>query len=234
MNRSDIYIDGTYLKNNPDWGINDAVWKAKIISQLLKKNNISPKEIIEVGCGAGGILKALSNDMGKDVKLTGYDISPQAIAMAKELENKNLAFYNENITKEKNIHTNLLLMIDVIEHVDDYYNFLEDIRSKSEFFIFHIPLDLACRTIFKPNVLMQQRNAVGHIHYFTKEMVKWAINDTGYTIVDWLYTKPIIDVYPPVSFKRRIKKILRNLSFSINRDLSAKLWGGYSMMILAK
>jgi SAM-dependent methyltransferase len=234
MNSSDIYIDGTYLKNNPDWGIKDAAWKAEIISQLLKKNNFAPKEIIEVGCGAGGILKALSNDFGKNVKLTGYDISPQAIAMAKKLENENLNFYNEDISQAQNIHTNLLLTIDVLEHVDDYYNFLLDIRSKSEFFVFHIPLDLACRTILKPHILMQQRNAVGHIHYFTKEMVQWILKDKGYTIVDWIYTKPVIDVYPPDSFKRRIKKILRNLSFSINRDLSAKLWGGYSMMILAK
>ena len=234
MNSSDIYINGTYLNNNPDWGIKDAIWKAGIISQLLKKNNITPKEIIEVGCGAGEILNALSKDLGKNIKLKGYDISPQAIAMAKKLENENLNFYNEDITLAQNIHTQLLLMIDVLEHVDDYYNFLGALKNESEFFVFHIPLDLACRTILKPHVLMQQRNAVGHIHYFTKEMVQWALKDKGYTILDWTYTKPVIDVDPPDSFKRRIKKILRNISFSINKDLSAKLWGGYSMMILAK
>jgi len=234
MNSNEIYIDGTYLKNNPDWGIKDAAWKAGIISRLLKKNNVTPKEIIEVGCGAGGILKALSNDLGKNIKLAGYDISPQAIAMAKEFENENLSFYNQDIMQAKNIHTDLLLTIDVLEHVDDYYNFLEDIRAKSDYFVFHIPLDLACRTVLKPHVLMQQRNAVGHIHYFTKEMIEWALKDKGYSIIEWVYTKPIIDVYPPDTFKRRIKKILRNISFSINKDLSAKLWGGYSMMILAK
>ena len=59
---TDIYIDGTYLKNNPGWGIKDAAWKARIISQLLKKNNITPREIIEVGCGAGGILESLDKE----------------------------------------------------------------------------------------------------------------------------------------------------------------------------
>lgn len=234
MNSSDMYIDGTYLKNNPDWGLKDAGWKGEIISHLLKKNNITPTTIIEVGCGRGAVLKALSNDLSKNVKFTGYDISPQAIAMAKELETDNLHFYNEDMLQVNNMHTDLLLMIDVLEHIDDYYNFLGEIRSKSEFFVFHIPLDLACRTILKPHVLMQQRNAVGHIHYFTKEMVEWALKDKGYTIVDWVYTKPVIDVYPSDSFKRSIKKMLRNLCFSINRGLSAKLWGGYSMMILAK
>jgi hypothetical protein len=100
--------------------------------------------------------------------------------------------------------------------------------------MFHIPLDLSCRTILKPHILLQQRESVGHIHYFSKELVQWMLKDTGYEIIDWMYTKPMLDLKPPGTFKRRIKKILRNASFSINKDLSAKLWGSYSMMILAK
>lgn len=231
---SNIYIDGTYYKNNPDWGIKDAKWKADVISKLLRKNNLIPHEIIDVGCGAGGILERLSQDIGNKAQLSGYDISPQAIALSKNCESERLHFYNEDISRNKSIHTELLLMIDVLEHVTDYYGFLDDLKTKSNHFVFHIPLDLCCRSILKPHILLQQRDAVGHIHYFSKEMVLWALKDKGYRIIDWIYTKPLIDVYPPDSFKRRIKKILRNLSFSINKDLSAKLWGGYSMMILAK
>lgn len=232
MNNS-LYTDGTYLKNNPGWGTNDAEWKGDIIFNLLKKNNLDPKEIIEVGCGAGGILKHLSNAIGNGVKLTGYDISPQAIAMAKKLETETLHFYIEDITNNIQVQTDLLLIIDVLEHVDDYYKLLTDLKPKSNYFAFHIPLDVCCRSILKPHILLQQRNAVGHIHYYSKEMVLWALKDKGYRIIDWVYTKPTIDVDPPGSFKRRVKKILRNFSFSINKDLSAKLWGGYSMMILA-
>jgi hypothetical protein len=65
-------------------------------------------------------------------------------------------------------------------------------------------------------------------------MVEWALKDTGFSIVDWLYTKPETDLVKTRSVKKRIKQILRNISFAINKDLSAKLWGGYSMMILAK
>ena len=86
----------------------------------------------------------------------------------------------------------------------------------------------------KPHVLLQQRQSVGHIHYYSKEMAEWALQDTGYAIVDWVYTKPVVDINKPDSFKRFIKKTLRNISFSINKDWSAKKWGGYSMMILAK
>jgi hypothetical protein len=65
-------------------------------------------------------------------------------------------------------------------------------------------------------------------------MVEWALLDTGYEIIDWVYTKPVVDVDPADSVKRGIKKILRNISFAVNKDWSVKKWGGYSMMILAK
>lgn len=234
MSSNDIYTDGTYLNNNPGWNIEDSEWKAKIILNLLTKNDISPTEITEVGCGAGGILESLSKNIKKNIFFFGYDISPQAIALAKQKENEKLKFFNEDFIADKNFHTDVLLAIDVIEHVDDYYGFLQGLKSKSNFFVFHIPLDLSCRMILKPHILLQQRNSVGHIHYFTKEMVLWFLKDKGYEVLDWIYTKPAIDEESTPGFKRRIKKILRNISFSISKDLSAKLWGSYSMMILAK
>jgi len=231
---SNIYTDGTYLNNNPGWGIKDSEWKAKIILKLLQKNAIAVEKITEVGCGAGGILKSLSENIKYPVHFFGYDISPQAIALAKVKEKENLRFFNEDFTATSNNHSDLLLMIDVMEHVEDYYHFLEKLKPGSNYFIFHVPLDLSCRTILKPHVLLQQRRTVGHIHYFSKEMVLWLLKDKGFEILDWIYTKPVTDEEPSDSFKRSVKKYLRNISFSIHKDISAKLWGGYSMMILAK
>ena len=230
---NDIYTDGTYLVNNPTWGVEDASYKASIIANLLRKNNMSPNEITEVGCGSGGILSCLFNDWNNTIPYHGYDISPQAIALAKKSAATNIQFYNEDFTK-KEICTDLLLMIDVLEHVDNYYSFLGDLKSKATYFVFHIPLDLSCRTILKPHVLLQQRESVGHIHYFSKEMVMWMLRDKGFTVVDWIYTKPTTDHIKADSWKRGIKKTLRNASFYLHKDLSAKCWGGYSMMILAK
>lgn len=229
-----MYVNGEYFNNNPDWDIADARWKVDAIIGLLQKNNIRPKQVIEVGCGAGENLVELLKRDGNIEKLTGYDISPQAIELAAKKTTETISFCNADITTKENIHTNLMLVIDVVEHVDDYYGFLRKLRAKSNWFVFHIPLDLSCRTVMKPHVLMQQRKSVGHIHYYTKEMVEWALKDTGYEIVDWVYTKPIADVKPADSFKRFVKKILRNISFAINKDWSAKKWGNYSMMILAK
>ena len=46
ISSNDIYVSGEYYKNNPDWSVTDARWKTDVIRQLLKKNDINPKEVI--------------------------------------------------------------------------------------------------------------------------------------------------------------------------------------------
>jgi predicted TPR repeat methyltransferase len=229
-----MYEDGQYLKNNPSWDVEDARWKSDAIKGLLEKNSIQPKSLIEVGCGAGAILENLAAQLPFIQSFQGFDISPQAISLAKQRETATIRFFNEDFLLRKDLHTDLLLLIDVLEHLEDYYGFLQKIRMDSNFFVFHIPLDLSCRTILKPHVLYQQRESVGHIHYFSEEMILWMLQDTGFEIIDFVYTKPEVDLIQADSVKRWIKKGLRNFSFGISKKISAKLWGGYSMMILAK
>ena len=234
VSSNDLYTGGAYFKNNPTWDIEDSTWKAAVIFNLLQKNNIAVTQVIEIGCGAGGNLVELSKLDNNIKSLIGYDISVEAIELARKNTSDKINFFNEDILQKEPVHTELMLVIDVVEHVDDFYGFLRKMRPKSDCFVFHIPLDLSCRTLMKPHVLLQQRQAVGHIHYYTKEMVEWALKDTGYEIIDWVYTKPVVDVQPADSVKRGLKKILRNISFAVNKDWSVKKWGGYSIMILAK
>ncbi|MEO6406654.1 MAG: class I SAM-dependent methyltransferase [Ferruginibacter sp.] len=229
----EMYLSGRYFENNPGWDDDYSKWKAGIISSLLIKNNVHPKTVVEVGCGAGGILEHLAMMNKEIIQLEGYDISPHAIALASKKASAKLSFFQEDYISKPRTNPDLLLCIDVIEHVDNMYGFLSKLKINSGHTVFHIPLDVSCRTILKPHVMLQQRDAVGHIHYFSKEMVEWALKDCGFKIIDWIYTKPAVDWEPSDSFKRTIKKTLRNFSFSLNKNLSAKIWGGYSMMILA-
>jgi SAM-dependent methyltransferase len=227
-----MYTGGQYYQKNPGWDDDYTEWKAGIIHGLLKKNHVHPKTVVEVGCGAGGVLEHLSI-LDKDIQqLKGFDISPDAIALAMKKTRGKLSFFNEDFTATPHEPSDLLLCIDVLEHVDDMYGFLAKIKPAARNAVFHIPLDVSCRTILKPHVMLQQRQAVGHIHYFSKEMAEWALNDCGFKILDWIYTKPAVDWERSTSIKRTIKKTLRNFSYAINKDLSAKLWGGYSIMIL--
>ena len=232
---SNIYTNGEYFENNPTWDVEDSPWKADIIISLIERNKITIHDLVEVGCGAGGILASIAEKNTNIKTLKGYDISPQAISLAEKRKSERVQFYlGDFINDDQRTNADVILVIDVLEHVSDYYGFLQKLKDKARYFVFHIPLDLSCRTILKPHVMLQQRKAVGHLHYFSEEMVWWFLKDSCFTVVDWEYTKPVTDIKKSGSFKQYIKKKLRNISYKINKKKSAKLWGGYSLMILAK
>ena len=82
--------------------------------------------------------------------------------------------------------------------------------------------------------MLQQRTSVGHIHYFTEETALWLLRDTGYTMKQFIYTKPEVDLVKPRTVKQWVKKVLRRFSYAMNKKLSVKLWGGYSLLLYCK
>jgi 2-polyprenyl-3-methyl-5-hydroxy-6-metoxy-1,4-benzoquinol methylase len=233
-NSDQLYTSGRYLQQNPGWHEEGSKYKADLVLQMIKKIDLSPGLIVDVGCGAGAVLLELAKHLPVETQLHGYDISPDAIKMAMPKATSRLKFYLEDYTRIGYGEADIVLLLDVIEHVDDNYSFLRRLRDKGRNFIFHIPLDMSCRTLLKPHTLLQQRSAVGHIHYFTEEPVLWMLADTGYKVQQYIYTKPEIDLVKPKSVKQWTKKWLRRISYGISKKWSVKLWGNYSMMIWAK
>lgn len=228
-----IYTDdnGQYLKNNPTWHVEDSAWKAKQIIKMLSRNPINPKSIAEIGCGAGEILNQLHMSMSNDVSFTGYDISSDAINLAKTREKERLEFKHENLL-ETNARFDLLLMMDVFEHVDDYLGFLKLCKGKAKNTIFHIPLDISVQAILR-NTLMTGRNSFGHLHYFMKETALATLVDSGYDIVDFFYTAASLDL-PREALKSKIAFLPRKLMFKANQDIAVKMLGGFSLLVLTK
>jgi hypothetical protein len=169
--------------------------------------------------------------MHSDVSFKGYDISNDAINLAKQREKDRLEFMCEDFLKT-NVKFDLLLMIDVFEHVDDYLGFLKACKSKTMYTIFHIPLDITVESILR-NKLMAKRKAAGHLHYFTKETAIATLIDTGYDIVDLFYTAPFL-VLPQNTIKSKIASFPRKLVYKINNDICAKILGGNGLLVIAK
>ncbi len=233
-NSSDqFYTSGRYYECNPDWHQEGSGYKAQLAGALIRQFQMAADTITEVGCGAGAVLLELSKQFPEAV-LRGYDISPHAIRIASRNTSPRLNFFLADYNSSPEHKSDIILVLDVLEHIDDVYSFLRKLRGRGENFIFHIPLDMSCRTLLKPHTLLQQRTTVGHIHYFTEETALWMLADTGFEIKHFIYTKPEVDLIKPRSFRQWVKKLLRRISYGINRKLSVKLWGNYSMMIFAK
>ncbi len=139
-----------------------------------------------------------------------------------------LQYFNSNITNAT-LTFDILLCMDVFEHVDDYMGFLRGLKSKTEVTVFRIPLDLSINNLLRKHQLRKIRNAVGHIHYFTGEIALSTLQDCGYEIIDSKYVKG-----DNLSLKSKLLSLIRSPFFWLNPDLSARLFGGYSLVVLAK
>jgi SAM-dependent methyltransferase len=229
----DLYTKGDYLEKNPTWHEEDSPWKTKHILRMIEKNNLQPNTVSEVGCGAGEVLNQLYLELPDHVEFVGYEISPQAYEIAKQKTKERLQFYLKDFTQETDYFFDLLLVIDVFEHVEDYIGFLRTLRGKAEYKIFHIPLDISVQRVLLCAPILRRRREVGHIHYFTKELALTVLQDTGYEIIDHFYTGGTLDL-PSKSLVYSLGKWPLRLASMINQDLAVRILGGHSLMVLAK
>jgi SAM-dependent methyltransferase len=228
-----IYIEGDYLQHNPDWHERDSPWKAKQIQKIINRNTLALNTIAEIGCGVGEILNVLQKNLPENIKYSGFDISPTAIEKAKQKANTNLQFYLEDLTTS-NKFFDLLLVIDVVEHIEDYYGFLDKLKNKAKYKIFHFPLDLSAQTVMRGTPLTYRRKTVGHIHFFTKDTALEALQDKGYKIIDNFYTASATDLNASLNPKSLIMQLPRRILYGLNKDFAVRLLGGYSLLVLAE
>ena len=229
----EMYVDGEYMRRNPTWDVEHSPWKARQVVKMMGRNNIVPKIICEVGCGAGAILSELQKQMGTNCSFWGYEISPQAFELCLQRANEMLHFELKDILQEEDVFFDVILLIDLIEHLEDYFAFLRKIKPKGEYKLLHIPLDLSVQTVLRMRPILKDRELVGHINYFTKEIAIQSLKDVGYQVLDFFYTAASVDVQLK-STKRRILNLPRRFFFSIHEDLTVRVLGGYSLMVLAK
>ncbi|MBM9602716.1 class I SAM-dependent methyltransferase [Desulfopila inferna] len=232
MQKIEIYTTGKYLQDNPTWHEEDSYWKSGNIFNMMQENELMPQTVCEVGCGAGEILRQLSFKL-PDVQFFGFEISPQAYELAQQKQNERVQFFLEDFSQNNEQYYDILLAIDVFEHIEDYYGFLRKVRERAAYKIFHIPLDISVQRVLLSKPIMKRRREVGHIHYFTKETALATLEDTGYTIVDYSYTASTLDL-PAPSLLYSLGKIPLKIAGLLNKDLAARILGGYSLMVLAK
>jgi hypothetical protein len=228
-----MYVDGDYLKNNPTWDVEDAPWKADLIFHMIQKHHLDPKTICEIGCGCGEILRQLQLKLPATTKFTGYEISPQAYELCKERSNNRLSFFLKNYYDDQDNSYDLILLIDLIEHLEDYFQFLRDIKVKSQYKILHIPLEMFVLAVLHQQFLLGQKKKVGHLHFFSKDMVLEMLRDIGYEIIDYSYTAGY-SLPRNYGFRDRLLKIPRQFLFPLVPDFTVRIFGGYSLLVLVK
>jgi SAM-dependent methyltransferase len=228
----ELYTKGGYLEKNPTWHVEESPFKVKYILQLIRNNSLKVRSICEAGCGVGEVLRLLQLELPRDTDFTGFDISPQAHELSKSRENVHLRFRLADITQEHGIFFDLLLILDVIEHLEDYFSFLRGVRPLARYKIFHFPLDLSVQAVIRKNGLLKRRVDHAHLHYFSKETAVETLRDTGYVIRDWFYVARSNEIGP--TRVQKLFRVPRAALFAIHQNFAARLLGGYTLMVLAE
>jgi SAM-dependent methyltransferase len=226
------YVSNDYLRENPSWDIEDSPWKARKVVAILAAAGCNPGSICEVGCGAGGVLAELRRAY-PDTELFGYDIAPGAARFWSQHVSANIHFEIGDFFELNKQTYDVLLLLDVIEHLQDPFDFVDRLQNYARLFIFHFPIDLSAVNVLREQPLLRSRLKVGHIHYFTKGLALSLLEECGYDILDWHYTGAAF-TSPKRHWKTKLASLPRRLAYAVNKDWGVRLLGGETLMVLAR
>ena len=226
-----IYNDNQYLSNNTNWHQEDSPYKVSLVRKIIKRNNLSFKTCSDVGCGAGLVTELLSKEY-RTSRFVGFDFSEDAKLFWKERSKlENLKFTNKNILKA-NDRFDLVVCLDVFEHIENYFGFLNDLKKLSNKFIFNIPLDMNVMKILT-NGIKYARKEVGHLHYFSEYTALETLIDCGYQIKDSFLSTAFLSTLP--RNKRQLAVLpLRLLFLIFGKSFASKVFGGLSLVVYAE
>jgi SAM-dependent methyltransferase len=198
-----LYLTDEYIIRNPSLHEEDSPWKVGRIIPFIDKfaGQLNKQEInlLDVGGGAGLILNAISAYLTerhrRKVNKYALDLSPGMLEVQKKRNPDLKKALNEDIRKtslaDKEI--DLTLMIDILEHVPDPADALEEVRRFSGFAILKVPLEdnLFLKTV---NFLKRGRKrkhsieAVGHINVYNFSGLKRQVEKHAGRVLDSGFT----------------------------------------------
>jgi hypothetical protein len=177
--QTDIYNDGTYLKNNPDAHVADSFFKFAQLLPLLDKIPTQQESfsILDIGGGAGVLGHLVSlyfHHRGLEVRTTAADISVDML----ELQRINNPFIVETVAGDTMAATargapfDLTLAIDVFEHMPDYHPALQAIQKASTWLLCNMPIernlfDILRNIYLRNRYYAEQTRSIGHLHFFS-------------------------------------------------------------------
>ena len=139
--------------------------------------------------------------------------------------------FSTRIFKKGGEDYDLVLCIDVFEHVEDYFGFLRRLRRRGRAFLFHVPLDMNAQMVARGEPVSRVRRTVGHLHYFSKETALFTLEECGYKVEASFFTPNGVE--RPKSLRARLMKVPRRVGFAVAPEWTARVLGGYSLMVYA-
>ena len=142
------------IKDKLDWIINERALKyGEGIHPKHKLTNYhkffidrikNGENVLDVGCGNGSVAVSIAKERSKSF-ITGIDINKKNIEFAKEKQNesnlKNLNFIYGNVDDFSDIISDVVILSNVLEHIDNRILFLKNVQklSGAKTFLIRVP-----------------------------------------------------------------------------------------------
>lgn len=226
------YTSGDYAETNPDWDVGDSPWKSERINALLNAHGLRPSSVTEIGCGAGGVLASLRPHF-PSADFTGYDIAHGLQRLWDRHRESDIRFVLGDFFEQDVASADLVLVLDVIEHLGNPFDFLDQLRGRCHHAVFHFPLDLSVMSVLREKPLLHVRRKVGHLHFFTRGLVLALLDECGFEVIEARYTGAAYSA-PNRGMFTRFAGLLRRLARTLMGDAGVRLLGGETLMVLAR
>ncbi|RLI70935.1 hypothetical protein DRO91_06210 [Candidatus Heimdallarchaeota archaeon] len=214
----------------PHLHIEDSRRKIREIAEVIP-SSFRARNILDVGSDAGLITRAVGKKYRAN-HVVALDLSLQAI----ELTGREIGDFTQFNVEQKSFEeyeTNnlydLIMFIDVLEHLNDPLLALQKASTMGRFIVVRSPLeDSAMNKINKRFLgkdyqkIMEQR--YGHIHHFSLGSLKGLLQEGGFDLVrERNFRVPVVaDVLQHQSHRHA-----EALSWSLFRGIYPNLWGGF-------
>jgi SAM-dependent methyltransferase len=238
----ELYASDDYARRHPSYHLEHAGRKASEIVDLLARDTElvdglrgqRMPRIVEIGCGAGGVLAALRDRLearGVHAEYRGFDVSPTAVRMARERW-ADIAFECADYL-ERNETADVIMMIDFFEHLADPTSFLRAVQPRTAHALFRIPLDASLYNIVFRK-LPELRRRLGHLHFYSYRTALGCLRDCGYVVQRAEFVENFRDETNLKTLGARINYYPRALLSALSRRACARVLGGLSLVVSAR
>lgn len=168
-----------------------AAYKASTLCALI--DGSAPRRVIDFGCGLGSALHLVASALGA-TEAIGIDISRSMVEEAGRRHPEH-TFVCGGIEELKARGADLLVLFDVIEHIEDVRSLLRLARSRAVRVAIKAPLEKTAYTRLLTALRLKGAGSrhfetEGHLHEFAKEDVERLVAESGLRVTRSIVAAP--------------------------------------------